>query len=122
MAEPTICCLSVPDQCAAANPQVLLSFVVVSVLNLCQQTPILKWTVNPVYNPKDAMFDFLIYLSLTHQLGILELIIWDKDMLRKDYLSQVSLPLKDWFVDRHSGKDREFGFDQPGNNVGCFIL
>jgi phosphatidylserine decarboxylase len=110
-----------PDQRAAADLQVLLSFVVVSVLNSRQQTPVTKRTVNPVYNPKDATFDFPIYLSLAAQLGVLELVIWDKDMLRKEYLGEVSLPLEDWFADKHTGKDREFGFDQPGNIVSCFI-
>jgi len=32
-------------------------------------------------------------------------------MLRKKYLGEVSLPLEDWFADKHNGKDREFGFD-----------
>jgi len=87
------------------------------VLNSRQQTPVAKRTVNPVYNPKDATFDFPIYLSLADQLGVLELVIWDKDMLRKEYLGEVALPLEDWFADKHSGKDRAFGFDQPGNIV-----
>ena len=79
--------------------------------------------VNPVYN-KDATFDFPIYLSLAHQLGVLELVIWDKDMLRKEYLGEVSLPLplEDWFADKHGVKDGESGFDQLGNIVSCFIF
>ncbi|KIM40811.1 hypothetical protein M413DRAFT_446183 [Hebeloma cylindrosporum] len=98
------------DRAGTSDP-----FVVVSVLNSRQQTPVAKRTVNPVYNPKDATFDFPIYLSLAHQLGVLELVIWDKDMLKKEYLGEVALPLEDWFTDKHGGKDRDFGFDQPGN-------
>jgi phosphatidylserine decarboxylase len=75
-----------------------------------------------VYNPKDATFDFPIYLSLADKLGVVELVIWDKDMLTKEYLGEVSLPLEDWFADKHDGKDRDFGFDQPGNTVRLFSL
>lgn len=115
-------CLSAPDQRAAANRKFLLSFVVVSVLSSRQQTPVAKRTVNPIYNAKDATFEFPIYLSLARQLGVLELVIWDKDMLTKEYLGEVSLPLEDWFADKQGGNDREFGFDQPGNIVSYFIL
>lgn len=58
-----------------------------------------KKTLNPVYVAKDATFDFPIYLSLAGRLGVLELIVWDKDMLKKDYLGEASLPLDRWFKD-----------------------
>lgn len=87
---------------------------------LAPANTVAKQTVNPVYNPKDATFDFPIYLSLADQLGVLELVIWDKDMLRKEYLGEVALPLEDWFADKHTGKDRAFGFDQPSNIVRYF--
>ena len=77
-----------------------------------QQTPVCKRTVNPVYSPKDATFDFPIYLSLAEKLGVIELIIWDKDMLKKDYLGEVSIPLEDWFC-----IDNTFPFDDPNNRV-----
>jgi len=70
-----------------------------------------KKTINPVYSAKDATFDFPIYLSLADKLGVVELVVWDKDMLKKEYLGEVALPLEDWFA------NREFGFDQPGNSV-----
>ena len=72
----------------------------------------MKRTLNPVYNPKDATFDFPIYLSLADKLGVLELIIWDKDMLSKDYLGEVSIPLEDWFRDGNA-----YGFSDPDNKV-----
>ncbi|KAF8166385.1 C2 domain-containing protein, partial [Pholiota molesta] len=84
-------------------------FVVASLLNNRHQTPVAKRTVNPVYAAKDATFDFPIYLSLADRLGVVELVIWDKDMLKKEYLGEVALPLEDWF------NDREFPFDHPGN-------
>ncbi|KAL1664147.1 phosphatidylserine decarboxylase-domain-containing protein [Schizophyllum commune] len=85
-------------------------FVTVSVLPNRHQTPVAKRTLNPTYAPKDATFDFPIYLSLADRLGALELVIWDKDMLKKDYIGEVALPLDDWFAN-----DRAFGFNEPGN-------
>lgn len=95
-------------------------FVVVSVLNTRQQTTVSKRTLNPTYNPKDASFDFPIYLSLADKLGVVELVVWDKDMLTKEYLGEVALPLDDWFIDKQTGKERSFGFGQPGNEVSLY--
>jgi len=89
-------------------------FVVVSILNDRKQTPVAKRTVNPLYAPKDGTFDFPIYISLADRIGVVEIVVWDKDLLRKDYLGEVSLPLDDWFPD---GKDKFYGFNQPGNEV-----
>ena len=41
-------------------------------------------------------------------------------MLTKEYLGEVALPLDDWFIDKLSGKERSFGFDQPGNEVSLY--
>ncbi|KAJ3490898.1 hypothetical protein NLJ89_g11391 [Agrocybe chaxingu] len=90
-------------------------FVVVSVLNTRHQTPVIKRTLNPVYTPKDATFEFPIYLSLADRLGVVEFIVWDKDMLKKDYLGEVSLSLEDWFVEKGEKKDVVYGFDDPAN-------
>ncbi|EJD07089.1 uncharacterized protein FOMMEDRAFT_103160 [Fomitiporia mediterranea MF3/22] len=83
-------------------------FVVVSLARNKNSTPVIKKTLNPVYVAKDATFDFPIYLSLVGRLGVLELIVWDKDMLKKDYLGEASLLLEDWFKEG-SPKD----FDDP---------
>jgi hypothetical protein len=121
--EPAICELSDHDPRQISVPQLTPSSthfrrrIGAQALNSGQHA---QPTVNPVYNPKDATFDFPIYLSLADQLGVLELVIWDKDMLRKEYLGEVALPLEDWFADKHSGKDRAFNFDQPGNIV-CYF-
>jgi hypothetical protein len=37
------------------------------------------------------------YLSFTDKLGVVELIVWDKNILTKKYLGEVALPLDDWF-------------------------
>ena len=42
--------------------------------------------------------------------------MWDKDILKKDYLGEVAVPLDDWF------NDREFGFDHPRNAVRMLCL
>ncbi|KIK04927.1 hypothetical protein K443DRAFT_92237, partial [Laccaria amethystina LaAM-08-1] len=99
------------DRNGASDP-----FVVVSVLSNRQQTPVAKRTLNPVYNPKDATFEFPLYLSLAEKLGGVELVVWDKDMLSKEYLGEVALSLESWF--RGEGEENVFGFDEPGNKVG----
>ncbi|KAI0311126.1 phosphatidylserine decarboxylase-domain-containing protein [Amylostereum chailletii] len=83
--------------------------VVVSVLNTRQQTPVVKRSTSPVYQAKDATFDFPIFLSLADKLGAVELVVWDKDMLKKDYLGEHALPLEDWF------RESAYAFDDPNN-------
>lgn len=90
---------------------VLCRFVVVSLLNKRQQTPVQKKTLNPVYPAKEATFEFPIFLSLADRLGVVELVVWDKDMLKKDYLGEAGVPLDDWF------KGGAFGFEDPANEV-----
>ena len=63
------------------------------------ETAVAKCTLNPTYTPRDATFDFPISLSLADKLGVVELVVWGKDMLTK-----VASPLDDWFVDKLSGK------------------
>ncbi|KAH9847969.1 hypothetical protein C2E23DRAFT_713337, partial [Lenzites betulinus] len=87
-------------------------FVVVSVLGNRHQTPVAKRTVNPTFNPMDATFDFPIYLSLADRLGVAELVVWDKDMLKKDYLGEVAFPLEDWFRDGSA-----FAFEDENNRM-----
>ena len=72
----------------------------------------MKKTLNPQFAAKDATFGFPVYLSLAGRHGVLELIVWDKDMLRKDYLGEASLSIEQWFKES-SSKD----FDDPGNVV-----
>ncbi|KJA14260.1 hypothetical protein HYPSUDRAFT_59467 [Hypholoma sublateritium FD-334 SS-4] len=86
-------------------------FVVVTLLNSRQQTPVSKRTLSPTYAAKDATFEFPIYLSLADRLGVVELVVWDKDILKKDYLGEVAVPLDDWF------NNRDFGFDHPRNTL-----
>ncbi|TCD64361.1 hypothetical protein EIP91_004230 [Steccherinum ochraceum] len=103
-------------------PIVLLKVQVLSCSNLLakdkngfsdpvrHQTPVAKRTCNPAYSPKDATFDFPLFLSLADKLGVVELIVWDKDMLKKDYLGEVSIPLEDWFRNGSA-----FAFSDPEN-------
>ena len=49
--------------------------------------------MNPTYAAKDATFDFPVYRSLADRIGALELVVWDKDMLKKDYLGEVAFML-----------------------------
>jgi len=88
--------------------------VVVSVLGKHFQTPVCKRNLNPVYEPKDATFDFPIYTSLVHKLGTLEFVVWDKDMIKNDHLGGHSLPIDQW------SKGTAFAFDDPDNQVRHF--
>lgn len=47
--------------------------------------------------PPEATFDFPLHLSLADRLGALQVVVWDKDMLSKDYLGEVALGVDDWF-------------------------
>ncbi|KAJ7173707.1 phosphatidylserine decarboxylase-domain-containing protein [Mycena filopes] len=85
-------------------------FVVASLLQTRHHTPVAKKTVNPVYASKDATWDFPIHLSLVEKLGVVELVVWDKDVLRKDYLGEAGLAVEDWFADT-----RPKAWDAPGN-------
>jgi phosphatidylserine decarboxylase len=90
----------------------LARFIVVSLLST---TPVLKRSTNPINALKDLIFDFLIYLPLADKFGMVELVVWDKDMLTKEYLGEVALPLDDWF---RGEEGSALGFDDPGNQVG----
>ncbi|KAF8155166.1 hypothetical protein K438DRAFT_1943056 [Mycena galopus ATCC 62051] len=85
-------------------------FVIASLLSTRHQTPVAKKTLNPVYAPKDATWDFPIYASVADKLGVVELVVWDKDMLRKDYLGEAGIAVEDWFTD-----SRPKAWDTPGN-------
>ncbi len=74
---------------------------------------LLWWNGPSVYNPKDATFDFPIYLSLADKIGIIGLVVWDKDLFKKEYLGKVSVPLDDQFIDK-----RDNGYSNQGMRVG----
>lgn len=88
----------------------------VSVLGTRFQTPVCKRTLNPVFNAKDATFDFPIYLSISDKLGVVEFVVWDKDVLKKEYLGEFALPLDEWF------KGNAFGFEDHDNQARCILL
>ena len=87
-----------------------------SVLGTRFQTPVCKRTLNPVFNAKGATFDFPIYLSTSDKLGVVEFVVWDKDMLRKEYLGEFALPLDEWF------KGNAFGFEDHDNQARRILL
>ena len=91
-------------------------FVMVSILNDRKKTPVARQTVNPVYSPTDRTFGFPIYNFLADRIGVVEIVIWDKDLLLKDYLGKVSLPLGDWFLEKF------YGFNQPGNEMTLTLI
>ncbi|KZP19925.1 hypothetical protein FIBSPDRAFT_954987 [Athelia psychrophila] len=87
-------------------------FVVVSVLNTRFHTPVIKRDTSPTYLPNTATFEFPLYLSLAHQLGSIELVVWDQDWITKEYLGEAAVHLDSWF---RQVSDGVFGFDDPAN-------
>ncbi|KZT39119.1 hypothetical protein SISSUDRAFT_1061405 [Sistotremastrum suecicum HHB10207 ss-3] len=90
-------------------------FVVASYLRQRHSTPVQKRTLNPTFAAHDATFEFPIYLSLVEHHGVLEFVVWDKDVLRKDYIGEASLPLEEWFNgDEYAfDSERNFPFELP---------
>ncbi|KAF8268505.1 C2 domain-containing protein [Lactarius quietus] len=86
-------------------------YVVVSMLGKEFKTPVCKRNLNPIYKPQDATFEFPIHMSLVQKLGTLNLkfVVWDKDMIGKDFLGKNSLSVNEWF------KGAAFSFDDPEN-------
>ncbi|KAH9054993.1 C2 domain-containing protein [Lactarius vividus] len=96
--------LAVSDRNGSSDP-----YVIISGLGKKFQTPVCERNLNPVYEAKDATFDFPIYKSLLHKLGTLEFVVWDKDRLRDDYLGEFALPVEMWF------KGTALAFNDPHN-------
>jgi hypothetical protein len=72
-------------------------FLIISPLAKCT-------TINPPTTPKTLpTFDVLIYLSLVDQLSVVELVVYDKDMLSKEHLRVVVLLVEDWFANQEGG-------------------
>ncbi|KAG6887647.1 hypothetical protein C0995_013752 [Termitomyces sp. Mi166 len=85
-------------------------FVVVSLLGNRHQTPVAKRTVSPSYTPRDATWDFAIHLAAAPGLGAVEIVVWDKDTLGKDYLGEAAIPLGEWFAE-----GRGWGWEDVSN-------
>ncbi|KAH7106227.1 phosphatidylserine decarboxylase-domain-containing protein [Auriculariales sp. MPI-PUGE-AT-0066] len=83
-------------------------YVVLSLLRQRFQTPTVKRTLNPTYSPRDATFDFPIHASLLDHISALELVVWDRDMLRREYIGETAIRVEDWFKGPVS-------FDDPAN-------
>ncbi|PPQ86998.1 hypothetical protein CVT25_009532 [Psilocybe cyanescens] len=99
-------------------------FVVISLLTHRFHTPVQRRTTNPTYAPAMATFDFPLYLSLVERLGLgsVEAVVWDKDLVGKEYSGEVAVGLEEWFGGGGGGYgegkekgDRVFGFKAEGN-------
>ncbi|WVQ75864.1 phosphatidylserine decarboxylase [Cryptococcus sp. DSM 104548] len=64
-------------------------------------TPVVKKTLNPRFPADGSTFDFPLYLSLSGVIGGrgLEGVLWDKDLIKKDYMGELSIPVDKWFTD-----------------------
>ena len=80
-----------------------------------------KSNLDPVYDPKDATFEFPIFMSdVDEPVGLgapnLKFVVWDKSFTGKDFLGQRILPVNEWF------KDTAFAFDDQRNQVCPIII
>jgi hypothetical protein len=95
-------------------------FVIVSIWEKEFKTPVCKRNLNPTFKPKDATFDFPIYMSHLHKLGVdtLKFVVcqWDKDITVNGILGEYELPVKHWF------KGTAFAFDDPNDQPFFFGL
>ncbi|RSH92293.1 hypothetical protein EHS25_008708 [Saitozyma podzolica] len=64
-------------------------------------TSVVKRTLDPSFPPESSTFDYPLYLSLAGLVGGrgLEFVVWDKDLMRKEYMGEMAIPLKEWFPD-----------------------
>ncbi|OWZ75979.1 phosphatidylserine decarboxylase [Cryptococcus neoformans Bt85] len=64
-------------------------------------TPVIKKTLDPVFPADTCTFDFPLYLSLAGVVGGrgLEGVLWDKDLMRKEYMGEIAIPVDKWFPD-----------------------
>lgn len=92
-----------------------LSFVVVRLARDRYSTPVVKRNLNPEYGAKDATFDFPLFRSTIGHVGALQFVIWDKDLMSKEYLGEIALAFEDFF--KHCEPSPAFAFDDPRNTV-----
>ncbi|EJD35443.1 hypothetical protein AURDEDRAFT_188738 [Auricularia subglabra TFB-10046 SS5] len=89
-------------------------YVVVTFARQRHKTPVIQKTLSPTYDPKNATFDFPVYASVVEKIGsLVEFVVWDKDLIGKDYLGEVPLTASDWF--KHNGGLDAMKFDDPNN-------
>ncbi|GMK58812.1 hypothetical protein CspeluHIS016_0602540 [Cutaneotrichosporon spelunceum] len=62
-------------------------------------TPVVKRCLDPVFPPESSTFDYPIYLSLASVIGGrgLEAVMWDKDLMRKEYMGEFNVGAEHWF-------------------------
>ncbi|TXT04887.1 hypothetical protein VHUM_03970 [Vanrija humicola] len=75
-------------------------------------TPVVKRSLNPIFPAAQSTFDFPIYLSLAGVIGGrgLEGVVWDKDLMRKEYMGELFVGVDQWFS---SGSPRLWAEDLP---------
>lgn len=63
-------------------------------------TSVIKRSLNPTWPAAGSTFDFPIYLSLAGVIGGrgLEAVMWDKDMIGKEYMGELFVGVDQWFA------------------------
>ncbi|WWC59635.1 phosphatidylserine decarboxylase [Kwoniella dejecticola CBS 10117] len=62
-------------------------------------TKVIKKSLDPTFPAETSTFDFPIYLSMTGVIGGrgIECVLWDKDLMRKEYMGELTIPVEKWF-------------------------
>lgn len=95
-------------------------FVNVSFLGTRKSTPVVKNSSTPQFPSSESTFEFPIYLSLADQRAFsLELVVLDKDLLKKEYLGEAVLRLPDWFP---SGRAHSFDDLAAGDPISVPLV
>ncbi|KAF8329149.1 uncharacterized protein EI90DRAFT_3017385 [Cantharellus anzutake] len=81
------------------------------------KTTVIKNQLNPRWPAKDATFEFPIYSSAIKRTGaFFNMVVWDKDMIGKDYLGELSLQPTQWFKPKgDNGTTTVLSFSDPSN-------
>lgn len=115
--------LSLSSSLLSLSYCIMCRFVAISLLRQHFHMPVQRRTTNPMYAPAMVTFDFLLYLILVEHLGqgSVEAVVWDKDILGKEYLGKVVVRVEEWFGGEGEGeREREFGFDAE-RNIVCLL-
>ncbi|KAJ8087937.1 hypothetical protein PM082_013488 [Marasmius tenuissimus] len=61
------------------------------------KTPVIWYSLNPVYDPETAIFDFSIHIETCNSLP-LKFVVRNKDWIGKGWIGQTTLDAGEWFV------------------------
>ena len=94
-------------------------YAVIRVANKKYETAVIKKTLNPVWN---TSFD--VKLTESNIPPCITITVWDKDKFSRDYLGEVSIPIKQIFARNNGGLNdgQPRTFEDPKNQPAAYTL